>query len=144
MKVRINIEPVAKGRPKVRMLNGKVWTFTPKKTEDAQDTIRVLLSRIEPYPAGVPLKMVATFYRSKPRWLKRKEDKPFRKPDAINLASLLCDALSKVAYDDDAQLTTIVIKKRWTKASQALGRKAVRTPECSGYIKCEITEDNGI
>ena len=141
MKIRINIEPVAKGRPKTRIQNGSVWTYTPRKTQQAEEAIRLSLNGIEPYPPNMPLRMDVTFYRQKGQWLRKYEDKPFRKPDLVNFISLLCDALNGVAYADDAQLTTINMRKRWTKKSQNLSRKKKRTPDCMGYIICRIVPD---
>ena len=141
MQLKIKVEPTAKGRPKVRMMNGKVWTFTPKKTQDAEEAIRHSVNGIVPYPAGIPLKMVVTFYRQKSQWLHKHEDKPFRKPDIVNFVALLCDALNGVAYADDSQLTFVTMRKRWTKQSQELSCKKKRTPECQGYIVCSIIPD---
>lgn len=144
MKIRIDIEPVAKGRPKTTLRNGTIWTYTPKRTQDAEAAIRQSVDGIKPFLAGIPLKMVVTFYRQKSQWLKKHEDKPFRKPDLDNLFKCLCDALNGKAFADDSQLTTVLMRKRWTKKSQALSCKRKRTPDCRGYIIVNITEDKGV
>ncbi len=118
MAIRITIatEPVAKGRPRVTLSQGHFRTYTPEKTLIAQDFIkaRLLRHREQAFPAGVPLRLTCTFYRTKSRYLPKRETLPFRKPDTPNFVSLICDAMTSVLYDDDAQLTTIVARKRWS------------------------------
>lgn len=149
MKIRLNYEPVAKGRPKTAFTNGIIRTYTPSRTKKAQDAIRkdieakLSAADIKPFPAKIPLKLVVTFYRCKSMWLPKYVDMPYIKPDLDNFLKLLQDALNGTLIPDDAQITTLLVKKRWTKSSQALSRKKKRTGRNRGYIVCEIKEEKG-
>ena len=39
---------------------------------------------------------------------------PTKKPDADNIAKIICDALNKVAYGDDTQIIELVVWKLYT------------------------------
>lgn len=39
--------------------------------------------------------------------------KPTKKPDADNIAKAVLDGMSGVAYEDDTQVTTLIVRKRW-------------------------------
>ncbi len=80
--------------------------------------------------------MSVTFWRTKPKWnpkgVKKSEWRaqtlPSRKPDADNLAKLVLDGMNGVLIADDAQITTLIIKKRWS-------------PNGSGHIEIDLQED---
>lgn len=116
IRIKITTEPVAKGRPRTTYQNGWVRTYTPQKTLDAQDFMRAKLQRHikNAFPPHTPIKLTATFYRTKSKWLPKREAMPFRKPDLDNLLKLLLDSLNKILVADDAQVTTINVKKRWS------------------------------
>ena len=40
--------------------------------------------------------------------------KPTKKPDADNIAKVVCDALNGIAYTDDTQITHLTISKHYT------------------------------
>ncbi len=129
MKLTIDFEPTAKGRPRIKFINGQAITYTPIKTQEAQDSIhQFLASQHQMFPPHTGLTLTVTFFRRKSVWLPKREKLPFRKPDLINFESLLCDAMSKAVIPDDAQLTTIIARKRWS-------------PNGQGYIEIELTED---
>jgi Holliday junction resolvase RusA-like endonuclease len=131
IRIEIKIEPVAKGRPKITFRNGRVWTYSPPKTENAQKLIamRVMRHIDDSFGAGVALKLTATFFRTKSKYLKKTEVLPFRKPDIINFGSLLLDGINKTIYDDDAQVTNLHILKRWSQRGY-------------GYITLRLEEDS--
>ena len=147
MKLKFDYEPVAKGRAKTAFTNGIIRTYTPAKTKKAQDTIRqkvealIASGKVKPFPPRLSLELRVTFYRCKSMWLPKYVDMPYIKPDLDNFLKLLLDALNGTIIPDDAQITTIVARKRWTKSSQALSRKKKRTGRNRGYIVCEIQED---
>lgn len=43
---------------------------------------------------------------------------PCKKPDADNIAKVICDALNKVAYGDDTQICNLYVCKRYTKENE--------------------------
>lgn len=141
----INYEPVAKGRPKFAMKNGASWSYTPTKTQEAQEKIQAFLRKKikDNFPPHIGLKMTVIFYRTKSRWLPKKETIPFRKPDLVNFEALLDDAFGMrrrktrdgviefvPILPDDAQITSCYARKRWSKNGH-------------GYIVVKIEEDDG-
>ena len=122
----LKVEPCAKARAKTTWHNGKVWSYTPKKSRDAEDSIKdaILPYTKEKFPADTPLLMTCEFYRTKPTGLSKKVTMPYKNPDVDNYYKSL-DCLSKAvtrhgAVDDnylipdDGQITTLIIAKRWT------------------------------
>ena len=126
----IPIEPVAKARSRTALRNGKVRSYTPEKTQMAQDFIKNFLQpyKNQCFPIHVPIKMTVVFHRTKSVWLPKKETMPFRKGDTDNYTKLICDSINGILIPDDAQLTTINSKKRWT------------TKEI-GYIELRLEDD---
>ena len=127
--LRLETEPVPKGRAKTIMRGGRVWSFTPKHTKDAEAIIRALvqeqISNI--YPQYAPLSLTVTFYRTKLPHILKSETIPVRKPDLDNYIKTVLDALSGIAFPDDAQISTIIARKRWSMDG--------------GYITIELVED---
>jgi Holliday junction resolvase RusA-like endonuclease len=139
MKIRIDLEPRAKGRPKTHFINGNAITYTPKRTVEAEDFIKasILQYRDCALPAHTPVKLIATFYRHKSKWLKgeqKREVVPVRKPDLDNMVKLLLDSINTILLPDDAQITSMDIKKRWT----------TNKGKDMGYIEFELVEDKDV
>ena len=142
MKRTIRLEPVPKFRARQRFINGKVISYTPTKTAKAQKATEEILKTQwgEPLPPRVPLKLTVTFWRQKPKWIRPRESMPVRKPDTDNFLKLFMDALSGIAYNDDAQVVKIIANKWWTPGSQAMKRGQVRPPETMGYTEYDLVE----
>ena len=130
IEITIKQEPTAKGRARTAYRNGVVRTYTPEKTLIAQNAIVTLLQRHKRqcFAEHVPVKLTCTFYRTKSKWLKKKETMPVRKPDLDNFLKLLMDSMNGLLVVDDAQITTIQMAKRWTK-------------ELYGYIILKLEDD---
>jgi len=126
----IRMEPIAKGRPRTTYQNGIVRTYTPTKTVEAQDYIKARLLRHikDAFLPHTSVKLTATFYRTKSKWLQKKETMPFRKPDLDNFLKLLLDSLDNILVPDDAQITSINVRKRWSLNSE-------------GYITIKLEQD---
>jgi len=126
----IDIEPVAKGRPRTAFIQGKVHTYTPERTQIAQKSIVACLQAYKDKGFGthIPVKLTCVFYRTKSKWLPKREALPFRKPDLDNFLKLLLDSMNGTLIADDAQICTIIMSKRWT-------------DEERGYIALELEED---
>mgnify|MGYP003630863029 CR=1 FL=1 len=110
-------EPIAKGRP--RFARGH--TYTPKRTIDAENIIKLAA-----FEAGVekmegPLRLRVTFSMRIPKsWpaQSRKEAlegfiRPTKTPDMDNLIKLVADALNGIAYEDDKQIVEIMAVKKY-------------------------------
>ena len=132
MKGTIRTEPKPQLRQQIRVINGQVISYTPEKSKVAQAIIihKLMKYNFEPYPEHIPLKLVVTFYRTQSDWNKKriKDVMPVRRPDIDNFVKLFLDATNGLLFADDAQITTIVAKKRWTDKKK-------------GYITFELKED---
>ena len=113
-------EPVAKGRP--RFGNGR--TYTPKKTVDAENNIKLLALKVGFEKLYGPLRMTITFEMRIPKsWpaQSKKEAlegiiRPTKTPDIDNLFKLVADALQgdNMVYQDDNQIVEIMAVKRYS------------------------------
>jgi Holliday junction resolvase RusA-like endonuclease len=127
----IKTEPTAKGRPRTAFKNGAVRTYTPDRTRLAQEYIVELLHGYNGmgFTEHIPVKLTCVFYRTKSKWLPKRETLPCRKPDLDNFLKLLSDSINGILVADDAQITTINMAKRWT------------DKECP-YITIKLEEDS--
>ena len=132
----IMTEPVAKGRPRVTTINGHAVAYTPRKTKNAEQMIQALIRteilKFERFPAGMPLKLEAIFYREKPKSASKKVTMPVQRPDTDNYFKLLTDSCNGYLYADDAQITTVHMSKRFCQ------------PGTSPRIELTISEDKCI
>ena len=113
----IYVIPTAKGRPKSTVVHGHVKTYTPAKTRRAEADImammRMQVMELGNFGADVPLRIEATFYRERPKYLPKRVTMPVSRPDYDNYIKLLTDALEKYIYRNDSQICTALIKKRF-------------------------------
>jgi len=110
----IFMEPVAKGRPRF----GRGRTYTPEKTRTAEDEIRWHIIRMFEtfapcYEKGVPLKLEAVFYKTRPKRLPKRICLPTGKPDIDNLLKALVDAMAGLLFLNDSQITSVTARKRY-------------------------------
>lgn len=115
LKKTIYVEPVGKARARtVRTRRGKIVSYTPSKTAHAENLIRDKIMEEEMFfPKPAPLRIIATFYRPRPKGLANRFTLPVTRPDLDNYWKLLGDSLEKFVYDDDSQITTAIIRKRF-------------------------------
>ena len=117
LKTTIFVEPTAKARPRSTIIAGRVRTYTPKKTRNAEAMIgamvRTQVMELGSFEEGVPLRLEATFYRERPKHLPKRVTMPVSRPDYDNYAKLLTDSLEKYIYKNDSQICTAVIRKRF-------------------------------
>lgn len=119
-------EPRAKARartfynPKL----GRMQSITPENTVLYENLIKAsfLSSCDQKYFDKEPLEMCITAYFSIPKSTTKKDRTliatgkkfPIKKPDADNIAKVICDALNGVAYGDDTQVVKLTIIKCYT------------------------------
>lgn len=106
-----------KGRPRFARMGNFVRTYTPKETENVEGIIRTMFAAkvggVPPSEDPVALKVTATIAppQSWPNWKREaalaNRIEPTTKPDLDNIVKLVKDALNKVAWQDDAQVTSI-------------------------------------
>lgn len=114
-------EPQGKGRPKFSRQGNFVKTYTPAKTENYEAHIKAcfMASGAGMIPQGVEIGMEITAFYSIPKSTSRKRAalmregliRPAKKPDFDNVAKVICDALNKIAYYDDAQIVEAAFAK---------------------------------
>lgn len=139
MRVNLTIEgpPIGKARPRVT----RTVTYTPAKTARYEDLVRYtainsfkgIFDKDEP----LDVKIVAYFEVPKSLSKKRKalclanQELPTKKPDADNIGKIVMDGMNpkmkrnkvlhkmmqvvKGVYHDDKQVTTLLVKKRYSK-----------------------------
>lgn len=116
--------PRGKQRPRVVRQNGRTISFTPDQTVQYENLVRWCYKTAEGkrFPDDMPLKVtIQAFYEIPKSASKKKraqmldgEIRPTKKPDADNIAKIICDALNGIAYRDDAQVVTCIINKRYS------------------------------
>ena len=114
-------EPIAKGRPKLGVVNGHAHAFTPKRTRTYEDIIRQTAIREwkRPLIAERPIWMRATFVRAIPAsWSIKKKNaasagqvQPIGRPDLDNFWKACVDAMNGVVYVDDALIVEMAARK---------------------------------
>ena len=115
MKLTIYVEPTGKGRPRATVIGGHASMYTPTKTRKAENDIRVQLATAGVYfDREVPISIDMTFFMARPKSAPKKRILPTVKPDWDNLGKLLTDAAEKYLYENDCQITTAVVRKRYT------------------------------
>lgn len=117
----VYMTPVAKSRSRVDTRpgkGGKLHSYTPQKTLDAEGEIWATYLKQSGTFLGfdmpTPVRIEATFYLPRPKHLsKKKISQPVKRPDLSNYLKLLEDALHELPWDDDSQITTALVKKRY-------------------------------
>ena len=112
--------PVPKGRPRL----GRYCTYTPQKTKDYEDKIRMSARRVMSHYPGIilegALEVIVTVILPVPGSYSktRRErclaglDRPIVRPDLDNYLKCL-DALNGIVWKDDSQVVTITAQKKY-------------------------------
>ena len=114
---------VPKQRPR---MSGRV-AYTPKKTRDYEERVRQAFrssyrGQVPAFDKGVPVKACIEIVQSIPKsWSNTKTIKAergeiapvSRNGDVDNIAKSILDALNTLVYEDDCQVTTLIISKRY-------------------------------
>lgn len=111
--------PVGKGRP--RFVRATGHTYTPDKTKEYEQRIAEEYARkggkmMDGYIAVkiyAVYKIPTTTSKAKREQMLRGAIKPTVKPDLDNVLKIVLDGLNKVAYDDDRQVTSVVVAKAY-------------------------------
>lgn len=120
-------EPIGKGRPRFTR-EGRA--YTPKKTATAESMVamnaRLVYADKRPVETPVHVEIEARFAMPK-SWSdkKRREDAGApctKRPDADNIAKLVCDSLNGIAWADDSQVATCAVWKNWAETSEVIVR----------------------
>lgn len=118
-------EPMGKGRPKFDTRGPYVRAVTPQRTINYETLIKMEYERQcggFTFPKDAPLNMHIVAYQSIPKSTSKKKRAemlsnslfPTKKPDWDNIGKVVCDALNKIAFYDDSQITDGRVLKRYS------------------------------
>lgn len=112
MRFTIPGEPTGKGRPRVT----KWGTHTPEKTVLYENLIKTCCPN-EMLSGELHVHVKAYYQIPKSTSKKNAERmrhevvRPTKKPDCDNVLKIICDALNKIAYNDDSQIVSALVEK---------------------------------
>lgn len=128
MSCRFMIPGPPQGKARARTVRnphtGKVQSYTPDKTAQYEELVRLCYRRAcgaAETPTGLPVRVeiLARFpvpcsaSKTQRRQMQAGILRPTKKPDADNIAKIVCDALNGVAYQDDKQICSLAVLKRY-------------------------------
>lgn len=108
-----------KARPRLNTYTGQIYTL--KGTMDYENLVRqyftIKYPRYVPFENRVHVKIIA--YLKMPKNMTKKNKllveqgvlSPIKKPDIDNIVKIILDALNKIAFKDDNQITKLEIEK---------------------------------
>lgn len=114
--------PVPKARARVTKTG---HAFTPAKTVNAEAEIRqawlgLYGNTSGHWPALAGLRMTVVVYVQRPPSIPKKRLLPTKRPDVDNFLKTCLDSLNRWAYSDDALITDVRVKKRYTPSPPTL------------------------
>jgi Holliday junction resolvase RusA-like endonuclease len=121
--VKLFLEPVAKGRPRITTRGGFARAFTPQKTRDFEAVIRTQsghameVMNLRPLDGACRL-TVRGFWpcpKSAKKADKARERLKTTRPDGDNVLKAAADAINEVMYLDDSQAAIETVEKWITK-----------------------------
>ena len=118
--------PVGKRRPRFTTVNGFAQAIKVDADVEYENMVRLMFKLNKPtdydlFDKPVSVRIEAYFPVPKSFSNKRAgkalagEIVPTKKPDADNIAKIICDALNGVAYMDDTQVIELTVVKKYAK-----------------------------
>ena len=115
-------DPVAQGRPRAgRSFSGKTVLYDPAKSRDFKQYVKLVASQYKPQELITgPVHLELTFYQSTPKKYHTKPKQaliesgvllPVSRPDLDNLAKGVKDSFSKIIWQDDSQVVSMLVRK---------------------------------
>lgn len=136
-------KPFGKQRPKFSRYGKYVKTFTPDKTVSYENLVKFAYIEATKgglrFPDNVLLEVVIVAYYQIPQSVSKKKRqrmleydiRPGKKPDADNIAKVICDSLNGLAYKDDNAIAVLRVEKFYAE-----------NPRVDVIIR-ELNEENG-
>lgn len=118
----ISGEPMGKQRPKFSSADGFIRTYTPAKTINYEQWVKLCYKQANgEYFGEVPLYILVDAYFEIPKSFSKKKRqealtgqiRPTKKPDADNILKIICDSLNGMAYKDDKQIVWASVHKHY-------------------------------
>lgn len=125
IKITIPSSPIGKGRPKFSTFNGHAVAYTPQKTVNYENLVKLTYQQQcgdKPIPKEISLRADIVAYFPIPKSISKIRRKmmlagdinPTKKPDLDNIAKSILDALNGIAYYDDSQIVAMGICKKYS------------------------------
>jgi len=116
----IVVEGKIKGKARPRVFNGHA--MTPIDSVNYENWVRICYQQQKGRQLKGSIKATIIAYYKVPKSYTKKRlqaireglEHPQKKPDADNVAKIILDSLNKIAYEDDSQITDLIISKRFT------------------------------
>lgn len=116
--------PVGKRRPKFSTVHGYAQAIKPKEDVIYENLVKLSFQQAKPSDYNLfdkAVKMTILAYFAIPKSFSKKKQNeaiegrisPLTKPDADNIAKIICDALNDIAYKDDTQIVELTIIKKY-------------------------------
>ena len=126
MEFEIEGAPVGKRRPRFSTVNGFEQAIKVDADVEYENMVRLMFKLNKPtdydlFDKPVRVRIEADFPIPKSFSKKRAEEAaagvihPQKKPDADNIAKIICDALNNIAYGDDTQVIELTVVKKYAK-----------------------------
>ncbi len=124
MRVEFTIPGEPQGKARARTVRNKytgaIMSYTPERTVVYEKMIALAYKQKTAENFGANPVVVSIYaYHSIPKsWSNRKKTdavngliRPTKKPDADNIAKIVCDALNGISYRDDSQIVNLFVHK---------------------------------
>lgn len=116
--------PVGKRRPKFSTIHGYAQAIKPKEDVIYENLVKLSFQQAKPRDYNLfnkAVKMTILAYFAIPKSFSKKKQNealegkisPLTKPDADNIAKIICDALNDIAYKDDTQIVELTLIKKY-------------------------------
>lgn len=117
---------VGKQRPRFSRTCTGVRTYTPRKTQEYEDLVRISYRAVSKRKLEGAISATIYGYFEPPRSISKKQREQMlkgqisyiKKIDSDNLAKSILDALNGVAYDDDAQVCLLIVQKLYAETAR--------------------------
>lgn len=129
MKIVIPGVPVGKGRPKFSTFGGYPKAYTPVKTVNYENLVKIAFQQTgeQPFERETQLRADITAFFPIPKSTSKKKLYEMqnglllhtKKPDCDNVAKSILDALNGLAYYDDAQICQLTVCKLYSNEPHA-------------------------
>jgi Holliday junction resolvase RusA-like endonuclease len=115
--------PVAKGRPRFTRQGSFVKSYTPEKTVNYENLVKISFDMCEEKEKlEGELAVSLMVYCSIPKSTSKKKKalmlngdiRPTTKPDLDNIAKAILDSLNGRAFDDDKQVVSLIVQKYYS------------------------------
>lgn len=117
MQIEFEIPGEPSGKARARSGNGH--HYTPAHTVAYENLVKTMAAPLlaKPHEGAVAVHIAAHYGMPKSMSKGKRQlatvglARPMKKPDADNVAKIVCDALNKIAYVDDSQVVSLTVEK---------------------------------